>query len=138
MKKLYSLIAVTVLAMSASCNLPGNNTSNVPAQTPGSIRGILWHEICKYSGGEAGQPLVLGQGCIQWGTAAVEFGPNQFRIRLDRRYSPSWIRSMSINRAGNSDHKCFRRISVRGIERRYVLCFVQQSYRWERQNPDPG
>jgi hypothetical protein len=77
MKKLYSLIAVTVLAMSVSCNLPGNNTSIVPIQTPGSIRGILWHEICKYSGGEAGQPLVLGQGCVQWGTLVGEFGPNQ-------------------------------------------------------------
>jgi len=79
MKKLYSLIAVTVLAMSVSCNLFGNDTSNKPTQTPGLIKGILWHELCKYSGGEAGEPLVLGQGCVQWGTAAEKFGPNQLK-----------------------------------------------------------
>jgi hypothetical protein len=79
MKKIYSLIAVTVLAMSVSCHLFRNDTSNTPIQTPGLIRGILWHEICKYSGGEAGEPLVLGQECVQWGTAAEEFGPNQLK-----------------------------------------------------------
>lgn len=79
MKKLYSLIAVTVLAMSVSCNLFGNDTSNTPTQAPGLIKGILWHESCKYSGGEAGEPLVLGEGCVQWGAAAEEFGPNQLK-----------------------------------------------------------
>jgi hypothetical protein len=79
MKKPYSLIAVTAFAISISCNLLGNDTSNMPIQTPGLIKGILWHEICEYAGGEAGQPLVLGQGCIQWGTAAGEFGPNQLK-----------------------------------------------------------
>jgi hypothetical protein len=79
MRKLYLLIAIVALAMSVSCNLPMNGISNPPTQAPGSIRGILWHEICKYSGGEAGQPLVLGQGCVKWGTEAGEFGPNQLR-----------------------------------------------------------
>ncbi len=79
MKKPYLLIVVTVFAISISCNLSGNDASNAPVQTPGSISGILWHEICEYTGGEAGQPVVLGQGCIQWGAAAAEFGPNQLK-----------------------------------------------------------
>jgi len=79
MKKVYCLISVSVLVISVSCNLFGNGNSNVPTQNPGSIRGILWHEICKYSGGEAGEPVVLGQGCVQWGAEVWEFGPNQVR-----------------------------------------------------------
>jgi hypothetical protein len=43
----------------------------------GSIAGVLWHEICDYSGGQAGEPVVLGQGCVQWGAESWEFGPNQ-------------------------------------------------------------
>jgi len=43
----------------------------------GSIAGVLWHEICEYSGGQAGEPLVLVQGCVQWGAESWEFGPNQ-------------------------------------------------------------
>lgn len=43
----------------------------------GSIGGVVWHEICEYSGGHAGEPVVLGQGCVQWGDEAHEFGPNQ-------------------------------------------------------------
>ena len=78
MKKLYSLIVVTTFAMSISCNILGN-TSSTPTPAPGSISGILWHEICEYSGGEAGEPVVLGQGCVQWGTAPEEFGPNQLK-----------------------------------------------------------
>src|SRR5215216_463249 len=79
MKKLCSLIAVTALAMSVSCNLFRNNISNTPIQATGSIRGILWHETCKYSGGEAGEPLVIERGCVQWGAAGEEFGPNQLK-----------------------------------------------------------
>lgn len=51
-----------------------NSQVVVPQTTIGSIRGTLWHEICKYSGGEGGDPLVLGQGCVQWGAVAEEFG----------------------------------------------------------------
>ena len=79
MKKTYSLIAITVLTISVSCNLFRNDTSNTPIQAPGLIRGILWHDICKFSGGEAGEPVVLGQGCVQWGTAGEQFGPNQLK-----------------------------------------------------------
>jgi hypothetical protein len=47
--------------------------------TLGSIAGILWHEICDYTGGHAGEPVVLGQGCVQWGAESWEFGPNQVK-----------------------------------------------------------
>jgi hypothetical protein len=51
-----------------------------PTPTPvlGSIGGVLWHDICKFTGGEAGEPVVLGQGCVSWGDPDIgEFGPNQ-------------------------------------------------------------
>ena len=44
---------------------------------PGTIRGVVWHEVCEYTGGEAGEELVLGRGCVQWGDESWEFGPNQ-------------------------------------------------------------
>lgn len=78
MKKSYLLIAITVFAMSISCNIAGNGTST-PTPGPGSIRGTLWHEICEFTGGEGGEPVVLGQGCVQWGAAPEEFGPNQLK-----------------------------------------------------------
>ncbi len=80
MKKLCSLIAVTAFAISSSCKIQGSIPS--PSTFPpdaGSIGGILWHEICEYTGGEAGEPVVLGKGCIQWGAAPEEFGPNQVK-----------------------------------------------------------
>jgi hypothetical protein len=51
-----------------------------PTPTPilGSIGGVLWHEICEFTGGQAGEPVVLGQGCVSWGDPDIgEFGPNQ-------------------------------------------------------------
>lgn len=49
-----------------------------PTPTPSaSISGVLWHEICRYTGGEAGEPVVLGEGCVQWGPEPWQFGPNQ-------------------------------------------------------------
>ncbi len=79
MKKLCSLISITALALSASCNVFRNATSNTPIPAPGLIKGVLWHEICKYSGGEGGQSLVLREGCVQWGTSGDQFGPNQLK-----------------------------------------------------------
>ena len=78
MKKPYLLAAMIALVLSISCNITGSST---PTPTPalGSIRGILWHEICEYTGGEGGEPVVLGDGCVQWGTAPEEFGPNQVK-----------------------------------------------------------
>ncbi len=31
----------------------------------GSIAGEVWHEICEHTGGQGGEPLVLGQGCAE-------------------------------------------------------------------------
>ena len=77
MKKPYLLIAMITFAVSISCIITGTVTLEPPDQTLGSIRGTLWHEICDFSGGEAGEPVVLGEGCVQWGSAVGEFGPNQ-------------------------------------------------------------
>jgi hypothetical protein len=74
MKKLIWLFVSLVAFLYTACT---------PRQTPppdpirGSIRGILWHDICKFSGGEAGEPVVLGTGCVQWGDGPADFGPNQ-------------------------------------------------------------
>jgi len=56
-------------------------SSATPEATPGpaSIRGVLWRDICQYTGGEGGQVPVLGKGCARWGTLAEQFGPNQER-----------------------------------------------------------
>lgn len=86
MKKIFSLLVVTIFALSVSCTLLGKGaptTPSTPTLAPGSIKGILWHELCEFSGGEAGEPLVLGQGCEQWGTAAEKFGPNQLKDEFE-------------------------------------------------------
>jgi hypothetical protein len=93
MKKSRLFLVCAVLLVTFSCNLmekatpipptqsiPPTPTQSIPltpTQSTGSIKGILWHDICKFTGGEAGQPVVLGQGCVKWGTADAEFGPNQ-------------------------------------------------------------
>jgi SdrD B-like protein len=82
MKKTYSLVVVIALVMSISCNIVGSST-DTPTPALASIRGILWHEICEYTGGEGGEPVVLGQGCVQWGTAPEEFGPNQVKDNFE-------------------------------------------------------
>ena len=46
---------------------------------PSTIYGVLWHDTCQFTGGEGGQPVVLGQGCVQYGSTPAEFGPNQVR-----------------------------------------------------------
>ncbi len=35
------------------------------APPPASIAGEVWHEICEHTGGEGGEPLVLGDGCAE-------------------------------------------------------------------------
>ena len=77
MKKRYVLIVVIVFVLSISCNLTQNTSTPTPAS--GTIRGVFWRDICKFTGGEAGQPVVLGQGCVQWGTSPADFGPNQVK-----------------------------------------------------------
>jgi hypothetical protein len=48
-----------------------------PTAVPLFIGGVLWHEICDFTGGVAGEPLVLGLGCVQYGEGAGDWGPNQ-------------------------------------------------------------
>jgi hypothetical protein len=60
--------------------LPPPTDTPEPTIVPlGSISGVLWHEICESTGGHAGEPLVLGLGCVEWdgGIAAGNWGPNQ-------------------------------------------------------------
>ena len=35
------------------------------APPPGSIAGEVWHDICEHTGGQGGDPLVLGLGCAE-------------------------------------------------------------------------
>ena len=48
-----------------------------PPPTPGEINGLLWKDRCLLTGGEAGEPLVLGQGCVSTGPNPWEWGANQ-------------------------------------------------------------
>lgn len=48
-----------------------------PAPSPGEVRGLLWKDRCLLSGGEAGEPLVLGQGCVSTGPNPWEWGADQ-------------------------------------------------------------
>jgi len=71
---------VLAMAVELNVNLGALEVLSPPVAStpsPGSIGGILWHEICQFSGGQAGEPLVLGQGCVQWGAEEHQFGPNQ-------------------------------------------------------------
>jgi hypothetical protein len=87
------LVAISIALL--SCNLtrvtpaaptstagpasPKAQTTDTPEPTPGPgvIRGILWHDICQFTGGEGGELPVLGEGCVRWGTHVEQFGPNQ-------------------------------------------------------------
>jgi hypothetical protein len=85
------LVTFAVTMTTFACDLPGSlptptpltETEPPPTDTPeptlGSISGVVWHEICQYTGGHAGEPLVLGLGCVEWngGIAAGNWGPNQ-------------------------------------------------------------
>jgi hypothetical protein len=98
-KKKISLI-VGVLFLTLSCQLIGQTAAAIPTQIPatlptqppGSITGVLWHDICVFTGGESGQPVVLGRGCIQWGTAPEEFGPNQQKDDFEKGWAGVTLR----------------------------------------------
>jgi len=87
MRRCLILLLVTVATASATfaCDLPfPTPTVEIeppPTDTPepavGSISGVMWHEICQFTGGQAGEPVVLGLGCVQWGAESWQFGPNQ-------------------------------------------------------------
>lgn len=44
---------------------------------PGEINGLVWKDRCLLTGGEGGEPLVLGQGCVSTGPNPWEWGANQ-------------------------------------------------------------
>lgn len=79
------LVAVAAAGATFACDwplpTPGDSpeppATDTPEPTLGSISGVMWHEICRYTGGHAGEPVVLGEGCVQWGAEEWEFGPNQ-------------------------------------------------------------
>jgi hypothetical protein len=51
-----------------------------PPFTLAKIGGVVWNDKCKYSGGVAGEPVVLGEGCVALGDIQVgEFGANAVR-----------------------------------------------------------
>lgn len=83
-----------LLALGCSTTTPvptgGPGSIAPPVETPtigpGAIYGVLWHDICEFTGGEGGQPVVLGKGCVQYGAGAGEFGPNQ----LYDNYEEGW------------------------------------------------
>ena len=98
------------VALAFPCSLFGLQPTDQPpaaltqasgaGPAPASIRGVMWHEICEYSGGEGGEPVVLGRGCVQWGAGPSDWGPNQTRddfevgwagvtLRLGRGSCPS-------------------------------------------------
>jgi hypothetical protein len=62
---------------------PGMTQAPSPTLGPGDIHGVLWHDVCQFSGGDAGKPPILGEGCIRWGTKADQFGPNQVFDKIE-------------------------------------------------------
>lgn len=80
---LFVLGILFVLGCSISTTTPTGGPGSIlpptdmPTVGPGAIYGVLWHDVCQFTGGEAGEPVVLGQGCVQWGAESYEFGPNQ-------------------------------------------------------------
>jgi hypothetical protein len=101
------LALASLIIGALACNFPGGDTSStgeaspsppldidfpspIPTEIPPTsaaavtptpallnIGGILWHETCEFTGGEGGEPIVLGEGCVQYGDEAWEYGPNQ-------------------------------------------------------------
>jgi hypothetical protein len=79
------LVAAAITLTIFACDLPFPTptveneplATDTPEPAPGSISGVLWHEICQFTGGQAGEPVVLGLGCVQWGAESWQFGPNQ-------------------------------------------------------------
>ncbi|MBF8257532.1 MAG: hypothetical protein HW375_2439 [Anaerolineales bacterium] len=61
--------------------LPAPTDEATPPATavssPGEIAGMLWKDRCLITGGEAGEPLVLGQGCVSTGPNPEDWGANQ-------------------------------------------------------------
>ncbi len=79
----------TVVPIPVQTSIP--TVEPIPTQTQeqktGSIGGVIWHEICEFTGGEAGQPVELGKGCVQWGTGPADFGANQVQDDFEKGWA---------------------------------------------------
>jgi hypothetical protein len=62
-----------------------STTGNEPGLCvlPSSIGGVVWKDRCLLTGGEGGEPLVLGKGC-------VSTGPEDWQWGADQVYEPDW------------------------------------------------
>jgi len=56
--------------------LPVIASPPTPTPSPGSIGGVFWRDRCLFTGGEGGEPVVLGLGCIMYGPNPEDFGAN--------------------------------------------------------------
>jgi hypothetical protein len=82
---LFLFVLILGCNISTPVSTAGPGTATPPTATPtltptigpGAIFGVLWHDICEFTGGEAGEPVVLGKGCVQYGAGPADFGPNQ-------------------------------------------------------------
>jgi len=55
-------------------------TKPSPPLTLASIGGLVWNDKCKFTGGVAGEPVVLGEGCVALGDIQLgAFGANAVR-----------------------------------------------------------
>ncbi|OGO11893.1 MAG: hypothetical protein A2Z66_02090 [Chloroflexi bacterium RBG_13_66_10] len=84
-----------------------------PSPTPavGSIGGLIWNDVCQYTGGSGGEPLVLGEGCTGdpagvWGANGVMDGDEEpmgrvtFRLGAGSCMAPAFYASTDSNSAG--------------------------------------
>lgn len=95
-----SLLAPKPADQAAAALTPASSVGGGVGPAPASIHGTMWHEICEYTGGEGGEAVTLGRGCVQWGPGPSDWGPNQTRddfevgwagvtLRLGRGSCPS-------------------------------------------------
>lgn len=82
-----------------------------PTSAVGSIGGIIWNDVCHYTGGVAGEPLVLGEGCVgnpasDWGANGVIDGDEEpmrgvtFRLGAGSCGAPAYYATTDSNIAG--------------------------------------
>jgi hypothetical protein len=95
--------------------LPAPPTPVPPTVTPtpavGSIGGLIWNDVCHYTGGAGGEPLVLGEGCVGdpagvWGANGVVDSDEDplsrvtFRLGAGSCLAPAFYASTDSNSAG--------------------------------------
>lgn len=95
--------------------LPAPPTPVPPTVTPtpavGSIGGLIWNDVCHYTGGSGGEPLVLGDGCVGnpegvWGADGVVDGDEDplsrvtFRLGAGSCLAPAFYATTDSNSAG--------------------------------------